>query len=137
MRYLRQFLTYALLTVYSATALLGYGLHMLVPGGHHHGPAGTLCVDQADGEFLAHYQLKGEAAGQAAADSSTFTAGSASGDSCFVCDFLAQVRGAQAEAPVTVVWQPVAAEVVDVVSQFTPLTVLGSHAPRGPPLFAA
>lgn len=127
MRYLQRITTYALLAVYGATALLGYGLHLLVPDAHHHGWAQVSCAE---------YAHPGQTGGRATPLASSEDRAACDG-SCFVCDFLAQARNAQPHVTISIVWQHVAAEIVPFAPHFSAQTDLGPHAPRGPPTLAA
>jgi hypothetical protein len=134
MRYLRRISTYALLSVYSTTALLGYGLHLLAPDAHHHSFSCKSCVEYADHDHTDH----GFRTLPGATDTAVLASGEAChDDNCFVCEFLAQARSATPQVMAAIVWQHVATEVVPCISQYTAQTTLGPHAPRGPPLLAA
>lgn len=144
MRNLRRFLTYALLTVYGATALLGYGLHMLAPDAHHHGLGQVVCVEHAerahsDHDVCGHTGPESdcEVATIAVISASSGTDTACDGDACFVCDFLGQVRSTLPQMAASIVWQHVATEAAPFTSPITAQATLGPQAPRGPPLSAA
>jgi hypothetical protein len=144
MSYLRRISTYLLLSVYGATALLGYGLHLLAPDCHHHGLSqvswvGPAQPDEAGHDFVGLYcpqAVSGVAPGTT--ESPVLTAGEAyHSESCSICDFLAQARSVPPQVTTAVVWQRATAAVEPFAPRFSAQTEIGSQAPRGPPLFAA
>jgi hypothetical protein len=113
-----QLVTGLLLAIYGGIAVLGYGLHELVPeDGHHH-----------------HFAL---AAGEHADEAPAFRAGSGIDDDhdCDICVFLDQARSAQPQVQAAIIWQPLVAAVEIEAPRLTSQTKLVSHAPRGPPAF--
>ena len=141
MRFLQRFSTFALLTVYGATALLGYGLHMFDPhGGHHHALARVSCAGHShehnfheiDGHGHGHACHSEALAAQSAGSQVT---AACCDEACAVCEFLAQARSAAPNLITAIVWHHVASEVVDTAPQFVAETAQGLHVPRGPPLW--
>jgi hypothetical protein len=113
-----QLVTGLLLAIYGGIAVLGYGLHELVPeDAHHH-----------------HHRL---AAAHQEPGPVAFRSGGAADDDhdCDICVFLDQARSDKPQVAASIIWQHVIAAIDVVGPRVSSQTTLVSHAPRGPPAF--
>jgi hypothetical protein len=131
----RNLLTYLLLATYAGIALLGEGLHELMPeAGHHHhlGLAivhcsGDHCCDhdgQSDGDE--HHTASGLASLTVNCHSDSHV--------CEICQFLLQAISQPAEVAPPIDWQPLVVATASLPQPIYTATTRGDHAPRGPPL---
>ena len=113
-----QLVTGLLLAIYGGIAVLGYGLHELVPEDAHHHHHG-LEVAHQESEPLA------------------FRSGGAADDDhdCDICVFLDQARSDRPQVAASIIWQHLIAAIDVVAPRVSSQTTLVSHAPRGPPTF--
>jgi hypothetical protein len=111
----KNLVTGLLLFLYGGIAVLGYGLHDLVPeDAHHHHELAV--VHQGTGPLA-------------------FKAGGSVDDDhdCEICAFLDQARSAQPQVQSAVVWQHLVAAIEIVTPRLSSQISELSHAPRGPP----
>jgi hypothetical protein len=134
----RYFLSCVLLATYVSIALLGEGLHSLLPTGEHHHHHGLFVVSHScdNARHIGHVH---DAVCCRSSENVEFTASDCDADShiCEVCAFLYQAISQPAEVAAPIDWQPLVvvanADPQPIYSQ----TSLGAQAPRGPPLLLA
>ena len=140
--------TLAILATYGGIAILGQGLHVLAPhAGHHHGLEVVRCSIHGDehshhhhdhhhGECDHHHDhgpanhADVEHGGGTIVTSSECEAHS---HLCEICAFLFQLRSERAVLAAAVDCQPVAVAADSLPQRSYTPTVVGPHAPRGPP----
>ncbi len=139
----RKILSLALLAAYGGIALLGQGLHVFAPhAGHHHGLEVVRCSIHGDEHF--HHHHDGECdhdhgpAKHADAKHShgpvvTSRQCAAHSHLCEICVFLLQLRSDRAVLTAGVDCQPVAVAAMLLPQRSYTPTIVGPHAPRGPP----
>jgi hypothetical protein len=120
-----------LLATYAGIALLGEGLHELMPDAghqHHHGLAVVHCA----GDHCCH---AGHADHDNVSQLASLTVNSDSDSHvCEICQFLFQAISQPANVAAPIDWQPLVAANSQQPQQLLHLPIsLGSHAPRGPP----
>ena len=130
-----RFLSWFLLATYAGIALLGEGLHALVPEGEHH---------HHHGIYVARHACNGEchhrdAAEQGASAGASLTAADGDADShlCEICAFLFQAISQPAEVAAPVEWRPLVVRAHAAPQPLYSLVSLGPQAARGPPLVVA
>jgi hypothetical protein len=132
----RHLLTYLLLATYASIALLGEGLHELMPESghqHHHGLAivncaGDHCCDHE--EHAAHGDDHDTTSGLASLTVNSH----ADSHLCEICQFLFQAISEPASVAPPIDWQPLVVANPPQRQQLLHLPIsLGPHAPRGPP----
>jgi hypothetical protein len=114
----KQLVTGVLLAIYGGIALLGYGLHDLVPEEAHHHHHGLTAADHEPGPLA-------------------FRSGGSVDDDqdCDICIFLDQTRSDKPQVVASIIWQHLVAAVDVVVPRVSSQATLVAHAPRGPPAF--
>ena len=113
-----QLVTGVLLAIYGGIAVLGYGLHELVPEDAHHHHHGLAAVHQDAGPTAFR------------------TSGSVVDDhDCAICVFLDQARSDRPQVAASIIWQHLVAAIEVVVPRITSQATPIFHAPRGPPAF--
>ena len=126
-RSLRKLLTCSLLATYAGVSLLGYGLHWLTSGeDHHHDLCRVVCTEHA---HASHDHADHDHA------SPSFTTGGCVTDShaCEICEFLAHAVSQPPQIATTPDLHVLVADVPCHSQDFNSPTILGLHAPRGPP----
>jgi hypothetical protein len=133
-----RFLSWFLLATYAGIALLGEGLHALVPEGEHHHDHGI---------YVAHHTCNGEChhhdvhdGGEHGAPAhAALTAADSGADShlCEICEFLFQAISQPAEVAAPIEWEPLVARAHATPQRLYSLVSLGPQAARGPPLVVA
>ena len=113
-----QLVTGLLLAIYGGIAVLGYGLHELVPEDAHHHPHGM-------------------AAAHLDAGPTGFRTGGGVDDDrdCDICAFLDQARSDRPQVVTSIIWQHLVAAIEVVLPRITSQAAPIFHAPRGPPTF--
>jgi hypothetical protein len=113
----KKLVTGMLLTIYGGIAVLGYGLHELVPEDGHH-----------------HHHLTFAAAGQASSETAFRAGGGVDDDhDCDICVFLDQARSVQPQIQAAIIWQHLVAAVEIKAPRLNSQTIEFCFAPRGPP----
>jgi hypothetical protein len=150
----RKILALTLLATYGGVAFLGQGLHFLAPhAGHHHGLEVVRCsihgdehwqhdVEQHDHDHHGHsHDQDRESADSDAGcygecDGLIVTSSECAAEShvCEICAFLFQLKSERTDLAAAVDWQPVAVDFAPLQPPTYQPTVLGPHAPRGPPV---
>jgi hypothetical protein len=140
----RKILSLALLAAYGGIALLGQGLHVLAPhAGHHHGLEVIRCSIHGDEHFHDHHDAECDhdhgPAGPAEVEHGgglvvTSSECAAESHLCEICAFLFQLRSDRSVLTAAVDWQPVAVAAVSLPQRSYTPTIVGPHAPRGPPV---
>jgi hypothetical protein len=131
-----RFLSWFLLAIYAGIALLGEGLHSLVPEGerhhHHHG----LYIISHVWSDACHQH---DAAARDASTHASLTAADCDADShlCEICAFLFQAISQPAEVAAPIEWEPLIAPAHAAPQPLYWLASLGPQAARGPPLLTA
>jgi hypothetical protein len=111
-----QLVTGVLLAIYGGIAVLGYGLHELVPEDAHH-----------------HHGLAAQHPGSA--PTAVRTGGDVDDDhDCDICVFLDQARSIQPQIQSAIVWHQLVAAIELVAPRLASQSTELSHAPRGPPV---
>ncbi len=131
----RKLLTAGLVALYGGIALLGYGLHELSPV-HQHAAIGNSSVGHgAIGHAAGHVHSHGKCASHVHRHAPIPVApGYSDSHECDVCVFLDQMRSERPQLVSDVVWQHIVADTVIASPRIVSQTVLGLHAPRGPPM---
>jgi len=130
---LEKLLTCALLATYASIALLGEGLHSLVPHGHHLGDRVVECV-AGDHDHCACCNDHEHEESQERA----LTAGGCIGDchACEICEFLFQAVSAPPSIAASPDPHPFVADVPGTIHGLYSAAIFGLHAARGPPQLA-
>jgi hypothetical protein len=113
-----QVVTGLLLAIYGGIAVLGYGLHELVPDGAHHHHHSLAAAHQESGPLA-------------------FRSGGSVDDDhdCDICAFLDQARCDRPQVATSIIWQHLIAAIDVAAPRVSSQTALVSHAPRGPPAY--
>jgi hypothetical protein len=127
----RKLLSCSLLATYAGISFLGQGLHLLLPDdGHHHGFDVIVCANS-------HHPHDHDccADGQHDSPAGPIIANACAADShdCEICEFLFQAVSQPPQIATTPDLHPLVAEVPCHPQGFYSPTILGLHAPRGPP----
>lgn len=131
------FLSWFLFAAYLGIAILGEGLHALVPEGEHHHHHGIYVARHAcNGECHDHDAHDGGEYGEPAHAALTATDSDADSHLCEICAFLFQAISQPAEVAALIEWEPLVARVHAAPQPFYSLVSLGLQAARGPPMVA-
>jgi hypothetical protein len=130
-----RFLSWFLLATYASIAVLGEGLHSLVPDGEHHHCHGIYVVDHACGEECHHHN----AVDHDSRAHASLAAADCNADLrlCGVCAFLSQAISQPAEVAAPVAWEPLVAAAHVAPRPLYSLVSVGPQAARGPPVVVA
>jgi hypothetical protein len=130
----RHLLKYVLLATYASIAILGDGLHSLLPEACHHDLGGRCIVvhhheSRCGDEALANGFVP---------DERSVTANACDADShiCEICAFLVHAVSQTLKVAAPIESQPVVAAAATESQPFYASTSLGPQAARGPPLLA-
>jgi hypothetical protein len=112
----QKLVTGVLLAIYGGIAVLGYGLHELVPeDAHHHHALAAVHHESGPPAFKAGGNVDGD-------------------HDCDICVFLDQARSVQPQVQSAIVWHHVVAAIEFKAPHLASQTAELSHGPRGPPV---
>jgi hypothetical protein len=131
----RSFLSYTVLAVYASIAILGEGLHFLMPEDGHQHHAGIYIVG-CTGDLHEHAAHDSDHQDESAGAALTSNDHGIDCHVCGICEFLLQAIGQPAELAPPIDCQPLIAAAPAAARSFYSPTSLGPQAARGPPSIA-